>query len=260
MMSGKRSEFQFIHTSQPGVPGVASAEKQRLVHSHAARAAHAKARRQRLVEYRAIKTRSGSEDERQPFSTAAAETAIAVIPSPLGFLGSDRRDPFASFARRLNPIEDFLLDYYMANVVPCSNLQRCQISHPESRTQHLNKQFIQLAATNASSLNGLFLVTCRHLSQCLPHKGPYFIQLALQYKIACARSLMEAISSSGMRSPISDSTLVLALFLAHDDILIGDGPSTKIHVQGAIQMARHNSALQKTDLKTFPYDLIQRDM
>jgi len=108
----------------------------------------------------------------------------------------------------------------MANVVPCSSLQRNQISHQESCTQHLNQQFVQLAATNVSSLNGLFLVSCRHLSQSLPHKGPYFIQLALQYKIACARSLMEAISSSEMRSPISDSTLALPLFLAHDDVIM----------------------------------------
>jgi penicillin-binding protein-related factor A (putative recombinase) len=107
----------------------------------------------------------------------------------------------------------------MQNVVPCSNLQRNQIGHLENCTQHLNKQFVQLAATNASSLNGLFLVTCRHLSQCLQHNGQYFIQLALQYKIACAQSLIEAISSSEMLSLISDSTIVLALFLAHDDVI-----------------------------------------
>ncbi|KAI2705214.1 transcriptional regulator family: Fungal Specific TF [Penicillium roqueforti] len=259
-MSRTRSEIQFIHSSKPGVPEVASAEMRRRVHSHAARSAHAKKRRQRVIEYHAIKTISGSEDESLPFSTAAAEIAISVITSPLGFLGSHRRDPFASFARSLNSNEDFLLDYYMANVVPCSTSQRSQISHPESCTQHLNKHFVQLAATNASSLNGLFLVSCRHLSQYLPHNGPYFVQLALQYKIACVRSLREAISSSEIHSPISDSTLALPLFLAHDEILVGDGPSTKIHVQGAIQMARHNRALDKTDCSAFPYDLIQRDM
>ena len=108
----------------------------------------------------------------------------------------------------------------MANVVPCSTLQRSQISHPESCKQHLNKHFVQLAATNASSLNGLFLVSCRHLSQYLPHNGPYFVQLALQYKIACVRSLREAISSSEIHSPISDSTLALPLFLAHDEVIM----------------------------------------
>lgn len=108
----------------------------------------------------------------------------------------------------------------MINVVPCSTLQRKQISYPESSTQHLIKQFVQLAITNASSLDGLFLVSCRHLARFLPHNGPYFTQLALQYKIACARSLIEAISSSDMRYPIGDSTLAIALFLAHDDVSV----------------------------------------
>jgi len=108
-MSSTRSEIPFIYSSKHG--GVASAEMRRLVYSHAARAAHAKARRQRLIEYHAIQSSSGAEDESLPLSTAAAEIAKSVIPSPLGLLGSDRRDPFASFARSLNPIEDFLLDY-----------------------------------------------------------------------------------------------------------------------------------------------------
>lgn len=110
-MSRKGSEIQFIHSTQLRAPGVASAEMQRLVHSHAARAAHAKVRRQSLIEYQAVKSSSGSEDERRPLSTAAAEKAMAAIPSPLGLLGSDRRDPFASFPRRLNPAEYYLLDY-----------------------------------------------------------------------------------------------------------------------------------------------------
>lgn len=106
----------------------------------------------------------------------------------------------------------------MQNVIPCSKLPRSQISRPDNGTQHLNIQFVQLATTDTSSLDGLFLVACRHLSQCLPHNKLYFIQLALQYKITCAQSLMEAISSSEMRSPISDSIIILALFLAHDDV------------------------------------------
>jgi hypothetical protein len=110
-MSGKRSETQFIHSSYSRLPGVASAETQRRVHSHAAWAAHAKARRQRVIKYQAIKSGNNSKDERQPFTKTAAEVEIAVISSPIGLLGSNQRDPFASFARRLNPIEDFLLDY-----------------------------------------------------------------------------------------------------------------------------------------------------
>lgn len=133
-MSRTRSEIQFIHSSKPGLPGVASTEMRRLVHSHAARAAHARTRRQRLIEYHAIKTTSGSEDESLPFSTVAAEIGISVIPSPspLGFLGSHQRDPFASFARSLNPIEDFLLDYCKWGSLTSEEVDICR----KSATSH----------------------------------------------------------------------------------------------------------------------------
>jgi hypothetical protein len=107
----------------------------------------------------------------------------------------------------------------MQNVVPCSTFQRNEFKHLGKNSQYLNKQFVQLAATNASSLNGLFLVASRHVSQYLPHMGPYFIQLALHYKIACARSLMEAISFLDTKSSISDSTVTLPLFLAQDEVI-----------------------------------------
>ncbi|RDW87957.1 hypothetical protein BP5796_03651 [Coleophoma crateriformis] len=259
-MSGKGDELQFIHSYQPELLGVTSAEAQRRVHSHAAWAAHAKARRQRLVKYQAIKAHSNPEKEKQPSTRMATEIGVATIPSPVSLLGADRRDPFGSFARHLVPMEDFLLDYYMHNVVPCSNIQRNGFNHLESCTQYLNKQFVQLAATNASSLDGLFLVASRHVSQCLPHMGPYFTQLALQYKIACARSLMEEISSLDTRSSLSDSTVILPLFLAQDEILVGDIILTKRHIQGAIQMVKHNGVVQKIDFSAFPYDLIQKDM
>lgn len=110
-MSGKGSEIQFIYSSHAGLPGVKSAETQRQVHSHAARAAHAKVRRQRLLKYQAIKASSHSKDEAQLSTRAAAEVGIAIVSSPISLLGSSRRDPFASFARHLNPIEGFLLDY-----------------------------------------------------------------------------------------------------------------------------------------------------
>ncbi|KAH6654922.1 hypothetical protein BKA67DRAFT_566638, partial [Truncatella angustata] len=259
-MSDNRGEIQFVHSSRLGLPRVASAEMHRRVHSHAARTAHAKARRERLVNYQALKASSNSEDGRQPFNKATTKVEIAVISSPISLLESYRRDPFASFARPLNPMEDFLLNYYMQNVVPCSDLQRSKINHPGDHTQHLNRQFVQLAATHASSLDGLFLVTCRHLSQCLPHEELYFIQLALQYKVSCARSLIEAISALGMRSSISDSIVTLAIFLAQDEILIGDITSTKRHLEGAIQMVKHNRALKKTKFSVFLYNLVQKDI
>lgn len=110
-MTGKRSEIQFIFSSHSGLHGVKSAETQRRVHSHAARAAHAKARRQRLLNYQDIEDGRNSEDKTQLSTKTTAQVGLNTILSPISLLGSGRRDPFASFARHLNPMEDFLLDY-----------------------------------------------------------------------------------------------------------------------------------------------------
>lgn len=104
-MSGKRSKIQFIHSPYSKLTRGALVETQRRVHSHAAWAAHAKARQLRVMKFGNV------EDGRQPFSNASFNVDTAVMPSPVGLLGSNRRDPFASVARHLNPIEEFCLDY-----------------------------------------------------------------------------------------------------------------------------------------------------
>lgn len=104
-MSGKRSKIQFIHSPYSKLPSGSLVETQRRVHSHAAWAAHAKARRQRVIKF------GNLEDELDSFPNASFNADTAVITSPIDALGSNRRDPFASFARNLNPIEDLFLDY-----------------------------------------------------------------------------------------------------------------------------------------------------
>ncbi|KAF6791673.1 hypothetical protein CSOJ01_14313 [Colletotrichum sojae] len=247
-MPGERSGIRFIHSHKENTPGVTSAETRRRLHSDAARATHAKRRRQRMIEHQTtVESRDGWDGGQIP-GRQSAEVQVAVVSSPIGPLGSSRRDPFASFARRFSPIEDFLLDYYVSNFVPCSST--CANSQTD---RHLNNQFVQLAATSGSALNGLFLVASRHLSLCLPQWGPHFTQLALQCKVACARLLAEAISFSEMRSPISDSTITIAT-------LVGDVISTQRHLQGAVQMVRHNGALDKKGFNEFLYSLIQNDI
>lgn len=109
-MSGKRGGIRFIHSHEQETPWVTSAEARRRLHSHAARATHAKARRRRMTQHQA--TADGQEEGHVP-KKPVAEIQPAVLPTPIGTLGSGRRDPFASFARRLSPMEDFLLDYLL---------------------------------------------------------------------------------------------------------------------------------------------------
>jgi hypothetical protein len=115
------SNIQFISSSYPG--DTVSVNEQRRAHSHAARIAHAKARRRRTINYQASKVRKtsegsqGIEEKRNTpsYSVLSAFNAVVTekggLPSPVSLLASDRRDPFNSFARPLEPIEHFLLDH-----------------------------------------------------------------------------------------------------------------------------------------------------
>lgn len=100
-----------------------SAKEQQKAHSHAARAAHARARRLRTIEYQASKAGQQPETPREVkdletttkgcdiLALKADETEGTVLPSLLNLLSSDRRDPFSCFARDFEPIEHFLLDH-----------------------------------------------------------------------------------------------------------------------------------------------------
>jgi hypothetical protein len=116
-----QGETEFVNSICPGV--TKSAGERRQAHSHAARAAHAKARRLRTIQYQAVKAdeerkniqisehRVITPTTRVPPTLAAFEKKLPPLPSPLSWLSSDRRDPFASFARTFLPVEHFLLDH-----------------------------------------------------------------------------------------------------------------------------------------------------
>lgn len=96
IMSVERGGIQFIYLHKQDNSKVASAESQRRAHAHATKTAHARARRQRIFQLQAARS---------------TEAQVAAEFTLIDSLGSARRDPFASFARRLSPAEDFLLDY-----------------------------------------------------------------------------------------------------------------------------------------------------
>lgn len=99
-----------------------SPREQRQAHSHAARAAHAKARRLCTIEYQAGKASQIEKDTEgiQELVVASSSNVPAigafgaeqaVLPSPVNLLSPNGRDPFDSFARPLKPFEHFLLDH-----------------------------------------------------------------------------------------------------------------------------------------------------
>lgn len=112
VMSKRRSETHFISLLHPGPSGAVSAETRRKIRSQAARAAHAKVRRQRVAMYQAMRACGSSEARRlSSCDGSAADVDVPVPSSPATLLGAGRKDPFASFAKHLNSIEHFLLDY-----------------------------------------------------------------------------------------------------------------------------------------------------
>jgi len=124
MTSNGLGSIQFINKSS--LDNDLTVEDQRRAHSHAARAAHAKARRLATIQYQSSKAtqvedsnhavnerRITVKSNRHAILNAAKSntTEQPALPSPLNPLPSDRRDPFESFVRPLKRGEHFLLDY-----------------------------------------------------------------------------------------------------------------------------------------------------
>jgi hypothetical protein len=110
MKSKEAGNIQFVNVF-PG--NIASTEEQRRLHSHAARTAHAKARRLCTTKYQASKANQLSESSKgsDEMSVVPRINQQHVLPNPVSLLASDRKDPFESFARPFNQVEHFLLDY-----------------------------------------------------------------------------------------------------------------------------------------------------
>ena len=118
---------QFINLSNPaaGLPS----SSQRQSRSHAAREAHAKARRLRTAKYQASRRRQhdqgGTAQIEARYALAspklAREPSSFVISSPLSLLGSARTDPFSSYSTMLTHVDYFLLDHCMPCLILVAN-------------------------------------------------------------------------------------------------------------------------------------------
>lgn len=231
------------------------AKEQRKAHSHAAREAHARTRRLRMIEYQASKAIQKVESfpqvaESETITEGCDILALNVheakqpVLSLLNYLGSDRKDPFSCFAREFEPIEHFLLDHCQFSlhyfegtsqshadllritnliildvraVIPHMNINCNKLRNASRYVELMTREWVRLALTNTGSLNGLFLAACRHL---LMHRQEQrFVQLSIQYKLFCVQALRKTIH---VETPaiISDSTIALGLFLAFDEVRI----------------------------------------
>jgi hypothetical protein len=231
--------LQFVQVSHPGH----ASSWRRVVRSHAARNAHAKARRVRILDH-----------QRSLDHLDQEERDGRLVLAPKGILGAGRTDPFDSFARRLTPMEGFLLDHckrvlgndrslvypriYKTGEIKtvcggyCSATWANHLSHAVVRYVTVNAtvcdhfedaslfrhgmgtHWVQLAATDAGMLSAVFLSACRSLDGL--GRGEAYVRASLAYKGDCIRSVNTAISREG-RS-VSDVTIAKSLALASEAV------------------------------------------
>jgi hypothetical protein len=85
-------------------------------------------------------------------------------------------------------------------------------------TQRMTSTWVPLARADASLLDIIFLLSCRHLSASYTqsHQESSFTQRAFHYKSVCLKVLRDAISNEA--PCFSDSTVAKAIMLAYDEV------------------------------------------
>ncbi|RAH44600.1 uncharacterized protein BO95DRAFT_454120 [Aspergillus brunneoviolaceus CBS 621.78] len=213
-----------ISTSQPTK---ATESQRRIALSHAARSAHAKARRLRTLQYQAQK-------RHERHARLSQETPDLPITGLDMFLPADRTDPFMSFARTLSPTEQFLFDHYVTVIIPLMRCNETQVLF----SQRMNSIWVPIAITESSLLDIVLLTSSRHLSCCYTQeqqaKQRFFMQVTLQYKSQSLRSLRRAISAEV--PALDDATVAKAIMLAYDELYIRNTVMLKHHIDGAVKM------------------------
>ncbi|CEJ53826.1 hypothetical protein PMG11_00167 [Penicillium brasilianum] len=212
-MGPSRVQLIMISSNIPKEATISGTQQRKLAHSHAARSAHAKARRLRTIQYQAQKRSAKQSD---PAENCDEEGSPIEFPTSqiIRNLPADRKDPFMSFATPLKPVEEMLFDHYVTVIVP---LMRCEEPTLEF-TERMTRTWVPLARTDASLLDIIFLLSSRHLSaiNTQSQQRSAYTQRAFHYKSTCLRILRDAISNEAPY--FSDSTIAKAIMLAYDEV------------------------------------------
>jgi hypothetical protein len=104
-------KLQYIINSAHSTGLEPTPAQRKTARSHAARAAHAKERRQRTLQYQAQKRREEGIRILQDDTQTGPSALVLPTPKIITPLSASRRDPFMSHARKLQPIEEILFDH-----------------------------------------------------------------------------------------------------------------------------------------------------
>ncbi|KAL4967087.1 uncharacterized protein BDV14DRAFT_31949 [Aspergillus stella-maris] len=240
-MAPKSIQFIVSSASSTNTSGPAESRKAR---SHAARSAHAKVRRQRIIEYQSKKAREGRKElELSKYITSSRP----IGGDPIHPLSYHRRDPFMSCARRLEPNEEVLFDHYVISVVP---LMRCN-SFDADFFRRMMQAWIPFAFATESMLDVMLLVACRHLVESYKRQQLHesYLESAYRYKAGITQSLREAIS---VETPhFTDTTILKAVMMAYDELWTHDNASLEFHINAASEMVTWRGGPQSLGLDGF---------
>ncbi|KAJ5752942.1 hypothetical protein N7520_009859 [Penicillium odoratum] len=104
-------KLQYIINFAPGTE--AHTAQLKAARSHVARATHAKERRQRTLQYQTQKRgdENGQIQAQQDVTGTRLLNGAVSTPEIVTLLSASRRDPFMSYAKTLQPIEEMLFDH-----------------------------------------------------------------------------------------------------------------------------------------------------
>ncbi|VUC21500.1 unnamed protein product [Clonostachys rosea] len=232
-------KVQFIVVSD--LSDLTSVPAKKVARKHSAREAHARERRARTAKFQARHHQSKYHlpDTARALPSAKKDHA-EVLPSPVDLVSAHRNDPFDTFALPMGRKEQLLFDHYVMTVVPCLDAHCNKFMGVKDYADTMTRDWIRLAITDCGFIHGVFLSSCRHLSQSFkndPVEGEqHYMQLATEYKLACWRTVINALPAVQSTLQVDYTTVAKTMLLALDEIWMSNYGAMRWHLFGAVKL------------------------
>ncbi|KAH8658537.1 hypothetical protein BGZ61DRAFT_371055 [Ilyonectria robusta] len=255
--------MEFIPINHPAQSSLT--DLRRRAHSHAARVAHARARKAQVANFMRQKELSGEKchNKQQSHDQPPDQSWTAVTHQQVNQTSGSHPDltpiaqsitsdtvdhgPFGKFLQSLTFVEHFMFNHYVQVVLPYLNFHCPVLKNVGESSEYMRKNWIFLSSTDADFLQGFLLAACRHLSM-VNLDGDY-AQFAIQYKLRYIQSLRQAISSDNPSS--CRIAVTKALVLTLDEIMLGDLSMASKHVVAAVNIIQMCGGSRALGLSNF---------
>ncbi|KAH6963131.1 hypothetical protein DER45DRAFT_552516 [Fusarium avenaceum] len=239
--------MDFVIVSKPGQR--ASAKTTRRAHSHAARVAHARARKQRMAEYVKDKALShhhlpDSVPQIDDPKTRNVEATLTRCSIPDTLAGNFECDQIIHFRQLLSPRERFIFNHYTQVVLPFLISDCAMAWGLKDKVMDVGSYWMFFNSSDPIILRGSLLVACRHLS--LVGLQDEYAQLATRYKLYYLQTLRRYILSNDLSS--RRKAVAITTVLALDETACGDHRMAAKHLLGAVKIIEASGGISSLDL------------